>query len=237
MSKTFYLVGRADPRITAEWLGTSLWISSSRPDESGRWSIVDAKRATTLFVFQPSVVERWPSALCAGGSLFEERRHFCRHGLRLPGRDADSCSSLENLRPLKSYGHRMRSRFRTSSLVLLVLASSLLIASCSSPQTKNSVSKNFATPLSATNAWFKTINEKQPSTMLAHAAPSARDMMDWNGGITSEWPSFTAVNCKIEKSTDITSNLLCTFNEKASPGNQIDAFWTVSLEEAPPASG
>jgi len=71
--------------------------------------------------------------------------------------------------------------------------------------------------------------------MMAHAAPNAQSMMDWNDGVTSMWPSFSHVSCKVTKSATSISNLLCTFNESAPPGNQIDTFWTVSLERS--ASG
>jgi hypothetical protein len=89
--------------------------------------------------------------------------------------------------------------------------------------------------LNAVYAWFAAIDDKQQSVMIGHAAPGARDMMNWNDGVTSMWPSFQHVKCKVTNSTHATSNLLCTFNESAPPGNQVDTFWTVSMTRS--ASG
>jgi hypothetical protein len=89
--------------------------------------------------------------------------------------------------------------------------------------------------LNAVYAWFAAIDDKQQSVMIGHAAPGARDMMNWNDGVTSMWPSFQHVKCKVTNSKDATSNLLCTFNESAPPGNQVDTFWTVSMTRS--ASG
>ena len=131
-----------------------------------------------------------------------------------------------------SYGSLMQRKFRTSFAFLLLLVSSFLFASCSSTAAKGSITKNFDTPLHAAYSWFKSINHKQKSLMIAHAAPAAESMMNWNGGVTSMWPSFTHVSCAITNSTHSISNLLCTFKEKAPPGNQIDTFWTMSLERS-----
>jgi hypothetical protein len=109
-------------------------------------------------------------------------------------------------------------------------SSGLLFASCTSATAKGSVAKNFDTPLHAAYSWFMAINHKQRSSMIAHAAPVAESMMNWNDGVTSMWPSFTHVSCAITYSTRSISNLLCTFKEKAPPGNQIDTFWKMSLE-------
>jgi hypothetical protein len=65
--------------------------------------------------------------------------------------------------------------------------------------------------------------------MVAHAAPSARSMMEWNYDDTSIWPSFSRITCKEMKEKGNTASILCTFKEKAPPGNNVDAFWTVSL--------
>lgn len=84
-------------------------------------------------------------------------------------------------------------------------------------------------------AWFRAINSKDQSSMVAHAAPVAKSSMNWNDGETSMWPSFAKVSCKVTNSTHSRANLLCTFKESAPPGNQIDTFWTVSLQRG--ASG
>lgn len=131
-----------------------------------------------------------------------------------------------------SYGSLVQRKFWTSVAFVLLSFSGLLFASCSSTTAQGSVAKNFNTPLHAAYSWFKAINQKQQSSMIAHAAPAAESMMNWNGGVTSMWPSFTHVSCVITNSTHSISNLLCTFKEKAPPGNQIDTFWTISLERS-----
>jgi hypothetical protein len=134
-----------------------------------------------------------------------------------------------------SYGSLVQLKYRTSVALVLLSVSGLLFASCSTTTAQGSIGKNFNTPLHAAYSWFEAINQKQRSSMIAHAAPAAEGMMNWNGGVTSMWPSFTHVSCAITNSTRSISNLLCTFKEKAAPGNQIDTFWTMSLERS--ASG
>jgi len=57
-------------------------------------------------------------------------------------------------------------------------------------------------------------------------------MMNWNDGNTSLWPTFSQVACKKTNSTPNTAHILCTFKEKAPPGNNLDDFWSVSLQRS-----
>jgi hypothetical protein len=58
--------------------------------------------------------------------------------------------------------------------------------------------------------------------------------MDWGGGDTSTWSTFTDLHCKTLKQSARTATVYCSFKESASPseGNP-DSFWTVSLERTP----
>jgi hypothetical protein len=112
----------------------------------------------------------------------------------------------------------------------LLLTSGIALSSCGS--TSHLGSHEFNTPLHSVYSWFGAINQKQESSMLAHAAPIMKDAMNWNDGETSQWPSFAAVRCHITHSRASSANLLCTFKESAPPGTQIDTFWTVSMERS-----
>jgi hypothetical protein len=104
------------------------------------------------------------------------------------------------------------------------------MAGCTASPGSIDPTRVYSSPLTATFSWFRAINEKIPSALITHAAPNARDMMNWNDGMTSQWPEFSKIQCSIRKSTHSTSDVLCTFNETAPPGNNLDSFWTVALQ-------
>jgi hypothetical protein len=57
-------------------------------------------------------------------------------------------------------------------------------------------------------------------------------MMDWNDGDTSQWPTFSNIQCRsVGRQSARTAQMSCTFNESPGPG-QTDAFWTVSLQRS-----
>jgi hypothetical protein len=116
--------------------------------------------------------------------------------------------------------------------MLLVALTGMALASCGVTTASTNSTQVFSTPLAATYSWFRSIDLKEPKSVIAHAAPSARYMMDWNDGDTSLWPSFSRIACKVAKEATNTTALLCTFKENAPPGNNPDTFWSVSLKRS-----
>jgi hypothetical protein len=114
----------------------------------------------------------------------------------------------------------------------LAVGGGAFLAGCSGGGSGSSTipSDNLSSPLAATESWFKSINDKDFAAAQEHFVPSARSMMDWGGGDTATWSSFTKLQCKTQTETGSTASVYCTFNESpsSSEGNP-DSFWTISL--------
>ena len=85
-------------------------------------------------------------------------------------------------------------------------------------------------PVQTAYGWFKSVNNKDYSAAVAYFEPTARDMMDWGGGNTSGWPSFSHLRCSLVSETDSDAQVQCTFRESqaADEGNP-DLFWGIDL--------
>jgi hypothetical protein len=123
----------------------------------------------------------------------------------------------------------MKINLRATKLLLSFACSGLCLAACGTAVMSSKSAEDFSTPLIATYSWFQAINQKNPAALEAHAAPSAKDMMDWNGGDTSQWGTFSDVSCKVLISKPPFASLLCSFDEKGGAPDGADTFWTVSL--------
>ena len=85
-------------------------------------------------------------------------------------------------------------------------------------------------PVQTAYGWFKSVNNKDYSAAVAYFEPTARDMMDWGGGNTSGWPSFSHLRCSLVSETDSDAQVQCTFRESqaADEGNP-DSFWGIDM--------
>jgi hypothetical protein len=118
-------------------------------------------------------------------------------------------------------------RSRTCPAALLMLASAgTALAACGGPPTATS-----STPLATAQSWFRAINSKDLHSAQDHFAVSQRSMMDWGGGDTATWSTFTHLHCKTLRDSGKVAIVYCSFSESASPseGNP-DSFWTISME-------
>jgi hypothetical protein len=116
-----------------------------------------------------------------------------------------------------------------------LVSAGLGIAACGSPPTPSAVESLISTPLLAARSWFQSINDKNLTAAEDHFVPAARDMMDWGGGDTSTWSTFTDLHCRTLSDNRGRATVLCNFVESASSseGNP-DSFWTVSLQRQAP---
>lgn len=116
----------------------------------------------------------------------------------------------------------------------VMLGSGALLAACGSGgmAAKTNPSTNFSSPLAATQSWFESINTKDLGAARQHFVPSERFMMDWRGGDTATWSTFTKLQCKTLSKTGQAASVYCSFNESpsSSEGNP-DTFWTISLTQ------
>ena len=114
----------------------------------------------------------------------------------------------------------------------VVLGSGAFLADCGGGGTSVTLrpSANLSSPLAATESWFKSINKKDLGAAQEHFVPSERFMMDWGGGDTATWSTFTKLRCKTLRQTGQTAVVYCSFSESpsSSEGNP-DSFWTISL--------
>ena len=114
----------------------------------------------------------------------------------------------------------------------VALGGGAFLAGCGGGGTPSATnpSANLSSPLAATESWFKSINEKDLGAAQEHFVRSERFMMDWGGGDTATWSTFTKLQCKRLRETGPTASVYCSFNESpsSSEGNP-DSFWTISL--------
>ena len=117
----------------------------------------------------------------------------------------------------------------------VVLSSGAFLAACGSGgiAAKAEPSAIFSSPLAATQSWFESINTKDLTAAQQHFVQSDRFMMNWGGGDTATWSTFTKLQCKTLSETGRTATTYCSFTESpsSSEGNP-DSFWTVTLEHA-----
>jgi hypothetical protein len=92
----------------------------------------------------------------------------------------------------------------------------------------------YQSPEQATLSWFAAVNQKDKAAAIAHFEPAAAGMMNWGGGDTSTWPTFSALHCAQVSGGGATASVYCTFSESQAPavGNP-DSFWTVYLTRQP----
>ena len=108
-------------------------------------------------------------------------------------------------------------------------------AGCSSGSTFPSITtpgdkpNSHLTAVQEAGSWFKAINAKDRTASLDHFNPEARYMGDWNGGLTTRWPTFTNVNCTPFRSSTSSSTVHCTFRSHGDPSSAADTFWNVEL--------
>jgi hypothetical protein len=112
-----------------------------------------------------------------------------------------------------------------------VFGCGVIAAGCGSPAASNIRPATLQTPKQATVSWFAAVTETTKAIALADFEPKARDMMEWGGGRTSTWPTFSDVRCKTLIRTASEASVYCTFSESDSPavGNP-DTFWTVYVQ-------
>jgi hypothetical protein len=58
--------------------------------------------------------------------------------------------------------------------------------------------------------------------------------MNWGGGDTSGWPTFSSVRCGVDNKNEAGAIVHCSFSESAAPdvGNP-DSSWTIEMERQP----
>jgi hypothetical protein len=121
----------------------------------------------------------------------------------------------------------------------VLLASAAFLASCGSDgpaalaNDSTNVSTNFSSPLAAAKSWFHAVNTKNLGAAQDHFLPADRDMMDWGGGDTATWSTFTKLRCQTITHSGRNAIVYCSFNESpsSSEGNP-DSFWTITLLKA-----
>ena len=93
---------------------------------------------------------------------------------------------------------------------------------------------SFATPLQAALSWFAAVNAKDRAAAVAHFLPARANEMNWGGGDTATWSTFTGVRCQTTSQAAASAAVYCSFAESASPseGNP-DSSWTVWLDRQP----
>jgi len=135
------------------------------------------------------------------------------------------------LRQEPSRRHRL-GRTRLQAVGWVLVGASVLAACTSTPPAIDS-SGNGSTPLALAQSWFKSINGKDFSAAQRDFMSSARSMMDWGGGDTNTWSTFTRLHCKTLQESGRNATVYCSFNESpsSSEGNP-DSFWTISMQRS-----
>jgi hypothetical protein len=129
--------------------------------------------------------------------------------------------------------HNSPKRPRLAALGL-AFASAIVIAACGGALPADDTSANSSTPLALAQSWFKSINGKDLNAAQGDFVPSERSMMDWGGGDSATWSTFTKLRCRTLQNSGKAATVHCTFNESqsSSEGNP-DSFWTISMERTP----
>lgn len=128
------------------------------------------------------------------------------------------------------FTRRVRIRRITVSVGLVAVLAAA--AGCGPPTVNSPPTKPgaFGSPLRATLAWFASVNAKNLTASQAHFAAKQRDMMDWGGGRTSTWPTFSDLRCSHLRQHGSDAIVYCSFHESDAPAmGNLDSFWTVSL--------
>ena len=141
--------------------------------------------------------------------------------------------------------HLMTARWGVAATLI---ACAVAVSGCgSSPESKASspsaptpgradlpAASSYQSPEQATLSWFYAVNHKDKAAAVAHFESAAADQMDWGGGDTSTWPTFSALHCQPTSQSATTALVYCTFSESQAPavGNP-DSFWTVELQRQP----
>jgi hypothetical protein len=122
-------------------------------------------------------------------------------------------------------------RRRGIPTTVCLAVAAIVLAACANSPAATEPSVDVSTPLAAAQSWFESINSKDLSAAQEDFIPSARSMMDWGGGDTSTWSTFTKVHCKTLQESGRSANIYCSFNESpsSSEGNP-DSFWTISMQ-------
>jgi hypothetical protein len=125
-----------------------------------------------------------------------------------------------------SLGAKSRRRVRA---LLAVLSVGIALTACG----KTAAPLRPSTPLAAAQSWFAAINAKDLKSAQSHFVVSQRSMMDWGGGDTATWSTFSHLHCKTLSHSGVAAVIYCSFSESASPseGNP-DSFWTISLQRS-----
>lgn len=78
------------------------------------------------------------------------------------------------------------------------------------------------------------MNAKDEAAAVAHFVSADARMMDWGGGDSSTWPTFTALRCKALSQQASAATVYCSFAESRAPaeGNP-GTFWTIWLQRQP----
>lgn len=89
----------------------------------------------------------------------------------------------------------------------------------------------YQSPEHATLSWFYAVNHKDRAAAIAHFTAFSAGLMDWGGGDTSTWPTFSGLHCRPLSQAAATATVYCTFTESQAPatGNP-DSFWYVGLQ-------
>ena len=118
-------------------------------------------------------------------------------------------------------------RGRHSVVLVLLLGVGANLAACGGVPTARTIS----TPVTTARSWFKSINDKNLESAQSHFVASQKSMMDWGGGDTATWSTFTDLHCRTLNNSGTTATVYCSFTESASPseGNP-DSFWTISMQ-------
>jgi hypothetical protein len=107
-------------------------------------------------------------------------------------------------------------------------ASGCSVSSSSAP----AAAVRYGSPEQATLSWFYAVNHKDSAAATAHFTRAAAALMDWGGGNTAAWSTFSALRCRPAHLPSATAaTVFCSFSESASAseGNP-DGFWTVWLQ-------
>jgi hypothetical protein len=122
---------------------------------------------------------------------------------------------------------RLRRSVVISGVVLVVVVASgigwAVHHASNEPLTKG----DFQSPLSATYAWFASVNAHDMPDAQAHFAPADRDQMNW-----SSWGQpFTDLHCSLWKHSQSSAVVNCSFatqNDPDSGMSNVDG-WSVFL--------
>jgi len=121
--------------------------------------------------------------------------------------------------------------FVVAVLVVIGIGVGVLVATGTSDLTNTTAHAiTPQSPVQTAYGWFKSVNKKDYSAAVAYFEPTARDMMDWGGGNTSGWPSFSHLHCGLVSETATDAQVQCTFRESqaADEGNP-DSFWGIDM--------